>query len=339
MALQLHRQSKPKLHKAKRLPRQLQKSVNPLCFTIWSDKIPNYGEDAPPIHHAKHTHGFIAVLDGMGGAGNEKYTAPDGVERSGAYIGARAAREYLDLWQMRHTKGSINGYELAAGFNTALQATYDTLVSRPSLIKSKMRRTLPTTLAAVRYSITSKQTKIESLWAGDSRAYVLTTDGLRQLSKDDADVDESSLSGFMQDAPLTNCISLNGETVIHTHTQCVDGPCVLIVATDGCYGYLSSPAHVEQLLLACMHEAKSATQWGELVHARLLPVAGDDFSMALVCIGWKKHADVISAFSQRLKYIANLVKRFDDLNAAGTPESAAECESLFQDYYRSYRFQ
>ena len=339
MAWQKHRPSKPKIQKATKIRRLLQKSVNPLCFTLWSEKILDHGEDAPAILHAKYTHGFIGVLDGMGGAGNEKYTTPDGVERSGAYIGARAARDFLNGWYASHTTASINAADLARGFNDALQATFTTLVSKPSLIKSKMRRTLPTTLAAIRYHSVDSSTQIDALWAGDSRAYVLTTDGLRQISKDDADVDESSLSGFMQDAPLTNCISLNSDTVIHTHTQHVAGPCVLIVATDGCYGYLSSPAHLEQLLFACMRDATSTSQWGELVQARLLPVAGDDFSMALVCIGWKNHADVVAQFATRHQRMSARVGQLDTLNAAGTPEASAASEALFQDYYRTYRCQ
>lgn len=61
------------------------------------------------------------------------------------------------------------------------------------------QKILPTTLAFVRYKEDKDQVVAETLWAGDSRCYALTIDGLKILSIDDEDSSGSITNCFHAD--------------------------------------------------------------------------------------------------------------------------------------------
>ncbi|NJK84072.1 MAG: hypothetical protein HC912_10005 [Saprospiraceae bacterium] len=70
-----------------------------IYFTIWTEKIPHKGEDAPPslLFNEEEDRALLAVYDGLGGAGATTYPvhcqhqeAP--VYYSGAYIAAHLAK-------------------------------------------------------------------------------------------------------------------------------------------------------------------------------------------------------------------------------------------------------
>ena len=64
-------------------------------------------------------------------------------------------------------------------------------------------------------------------------------------------------------------------------------PCVLLAATDGCYGYLPTPMHWEYLLLATLMRSNTVAEWQRDLAQRLGKVAGDDVSLALVGLGFE----------------------------------------------------
>jgi serine/threonine protein phosphatase PrpC len=317
-----------------------QKIVNAshIKFSFVTAKIADHGEDADPIITLNESMGLIAVLDGMGGSGSEKYQTADGQTHTGAYLGARYTRDCLEQWFMtagHHTITAPVLEDLKQVILTHLNNKLSTLSSQPSLIRSKMRRTLPTTLASIFYTVHPKQTQLDVVWAGDSRAHLLTPNGLRQLSNDDADVHEETYAGIMQDAPLTNCISTNVDFHLNHHRYTKQLPTIIMVCTDGCYGFLNSPVHVEELLLTCLNTATTATEWGALVSKRLQPIAGDDCAMALVCVGWKNFDSVKRAFQSRTTSVSELVHALDaPTNGEITPAK----EELFARYWNQYRY-
>ena len=69
---------------------------------------------------------------------------------------------------------------------------------------------LPTTLVSIRYNKTNNT--IDVIWAGDSRAYILTKNGLFQLSKDDEN----------ESGSMTNNFSYNRNTILNTRTFNLD---------------------------------------------------------------------------------------------------------------------
>jgi hypothetical protein len=66
-----------------------------ISFTFNLGKIPDQGEDADPILRDGRDLALVGVFDGMGGAGGTVYETPDG-PRTGAYIGARVARDVVE---------------------------------------------------------------------------------------------------------------------------------------------------------------------------------------------------------------------------------------------------
>jgi serine/threonine protein phosphatase PrpC len=305
-------------------------TTDPLAFAFVVDKISAHGEDAEPINQP----GFMAVFDGMGGAGSEKFEV-DGHEHTGAYLAARRVQQTTAQWAEQHRYAPLD----VAGFRQTilddLTAYHGTLKSQPSLIRSKMRRTLPTTLAAVRYRTRRRESEIDVLWAGDSRAYWLTAHGLRQLTQDDADVtpaDDNLLASIMQDTPLNNCISINTDVTINHHRYRRQLPAIVFVCTDGVYGFLPSPVHVEHLMLTTLMQATSLNDWQQRIVAQLQPIVGDDMSMAAVCLGWSDLASVKRDLKARQRAVQQIVATLD------TSVDQPVRETTFRKYWHTYQY-
>src|SRR5262245_47245379 len=68
-----------------------------LGFTLFTEKVENHGEDAPPLFLRCGSRDVLAVFDGLGGAGSERYDDPGDPGRpvKGAYLASRRVREVL----------------------------------------------------------------------------------------------------------------------------------------------------------------------------------------------------------------------------------------------------
>ncbi len=93
----------------------------------------------------------------------------------------------------------------------------------------------------------------------------------------------------------------------HRHVS-VPLPVILFVATDGCFGYLHTPAHFEELLLDTLDAAKDTADWKTRMRTRLEQVAADDVSLALVALGWKDFTELKKQFQNRLLKLKELLE-------------------------------
>jgi serine/threonine protein phosphatase PrpC len=285
-------------------------------FSICVGKDPKENEDAEPVLLYQDKKGLLSVFDGMGGAGSTIYKNKNGESHTGAYFASRLVRDVIDR--------RFDYFDKSRAFvmNTnALQELKDALVGHlhkklsefeknQSRVISKLRRKLPTTLASIYFSA-DKDCKVDVVWAGDSRAYMLDADGLQQISRDDIKAMSGEYSDMNQDAPLSNCISADNDFELRHLSFSAKLPLILFVATDGCYGYVNTPAHFEQLLISTLLKSKGEEEWGENISAALAPISGDDFSMALICLGWDKFANIKSAFENRLKEVQEIISPID----------------------------
>ena len=83
----------------------------------------------------------------------------------------------------------------------------DAVPARRSKITGTMRRTLPTTLAALRFRVTSGELACRALWAGDSRAYLLTPrSGLQVLTRDHTEETDTLEQLRGASPPMTNVL-------------------------------------------------------------------------------------------------------------------------------------
>ena len=129
-------------------------------------------------------------------------------------------------------------------------------------MRSPIIRILPTTLSVIAYQQESDNIDIYSYWCGDSRNYLLTKDGLMQISADDLKSKQDPLENLRNDDALSNCICQDKEFIINKlHIENQQIPIILLSATDGCFGYLPSPMHFENLLLETLMQSNGMEQW------------------------------------------------------------------------------
>ncbi len=262
------------------------------CFNL--AKLAGQGEDADPILRGARDVGLVAVFDGMGGAGGTTYPTTDG-PRTGAYLASRAVRDVverrmLDLFPAEDDPpGSAIAEKLHDSIEQALRARLVSLQTPPSMLRSKLLRALPTTmaLAAVhRHASVDGSWECDLLWAGDSRIYLLRPrSGLAQLTTDDIRDQGDAMTNLRQDSVISNAISADTAFVVNHRRLQLRTPFLIIAATDGCFGYLPSPMHFEWLLLSTLQTALDPESWSAQLQARITAVSGDDSSMAVLGIG------------------------------------------------------
>lgn len=331
------------------------------------------GEDAPPIwtfpQSANGLNGLIGVFDGLGGAGGETVRSADGSERTGAWLASRQARNIvLDVYrqligrvrapQPAGRSGDLYGqqvelpefrppFDFADELRRALQ---DGLIRYAAEIhaggsgrlKSKLIKTLPTTMAICVCDLSSQEYK--AIWAGDSRVYCLQPDaGLQQVTTDDLKTNADAMQNLTQDAIMSNCLSASADFVLQERRFPLPPNCMLIAATDGCFGYVKTPLHFEYMLLSTMRDAQSFPDWKERLEAAIIQVTSDDSTLSAVAIGWPDFAACRERFAERFQWCARRVQSLDaKRGTVGSLEkelaqAREELTTLTQDLWEEYR--
>lgn len=316
------------------------------CILYFSEeKKPNNGEDCG-IYTINRDYALAAVFDGCGGAGAKK--CPKFQNKTEAYIASRAAgKAFLDWADGNDLLRSDPAAELKKQVTAYLRAWKERVGEENGLFGS-LFKSFPTTAAALLCHTEGGVLETELFWAGDSRVYLLDTDGLAQLTEDDLD-ESDAMENLTADSTLTNVINLSTDFTLHTGHLTLDHPGILFAATDGCFGYLTSPMEFEYLLLRtllrsdCINAAPrggaagrtdkperrtAAKGWINELAAELDERAGDDFSLSGVVYGFHTFNDLKEAFRARGKelftrYICGLEQQ--------TPEEIRE------KWYREYK--
>ncbi|MFJ4713970.1 serine/threonine protein phosphatase [Streptomyces sp. NPDC088785] len=316
-------------------------------MSVWTERVAGRGEDAEPFvcHHWDTTQGLLAVFDGSGGAGaSPAWQAPDGTARTGAWVGARAARLATDCWfhDVVREGQEPDGHTL----HTYVKYFLEQAPKRQSKISGTMRRQLPTTLAGLHYQVDGDETEVEvrPLWTGDSRAYVLLPDsGLHVLTRDHTR-ESDALELLRSDPPMTNLVCADREFEIATRRLTLPLPCVLVVATDGFFGYVHTPGEFERLLLRTLEQAHHALDWSDLLRREVQAYTADDASLALLALGHRDFADLRAGFAPRLRQLTDRLTRDRPDALTGPPgdgadprEAAAAVKAWQERTWQEYR--
>lgn len=324
---------------------------HPVAFAFNLAKVPGEGEDADPILRDREDGGLVAVFDGMGGAGGTVYQTPDG-PRTGAYLASRGVRDVVEkrMLELLEADGELDGAgvaeDLRRRIEQALQMRLSELHAPASGLRSRLLRALPTTMALAvvqRTAPAGRQWTGHLFWAGDSRAYLLSPEsGVQQLTTDDIRDRGDALTNLREDSVISNAISADTTFVINQQAVEVDTPFFLMAATDGCFGYLPSPMHFEELILRTLVESPDPQEWSAALQAGISSVTGDDAAMAVLGVG-ADHDEFTTLFAARTLAVQGELNHLDrigdDIARLETQLAAARTEHQERttEYWATYR--
>lgn len=291
----------------------------------------NYGEDS--FYCAKSQNSaVICVCDGCGGLGSRKYERFQG--HTGAYMASRAVSAAIHDWYHgNHKKSWKNVKKLISSIDHYIKEAYAVCESygteRVRIMGSMVRR-FPTTLALAYAENDGEGIILHVIWAGDSRIYLLDADGLAQLTKDDTDV-EDAFENLMCDGVMTNVLSSDGNYQLNCKTIRLTSPGIVFAATDGCFGYVTSPMEFEYVVLKALVENETPKGFKKTLKTSLAQYAGDDFAFGMMSFYYGTYENTRKQLSQRLQYLKETY-----MNQLHT-ENEEECiRNLWQEYRLGY---
>lgn len=298
-------------------------------FLICNDKIKGKGEDSGLEVYTSDS-GIMGVFDGCGGLGAKSCPAISGSTE--AYLASRAVGGAVKQWFYSNAAagGNWSQNELKAAIIANLEICQRFSGGTESKLKGSMVRPFPSTIATVRFKVSDKELVTEHIWAGDSRTYVLDKYGLAQVSVDDIR-GEDAMSNLTRDGVLTNVISADKRFVLHHHTFIPKRPCIIFCATDGCFGYLSSPMEFEDRLLSSLVKASNVAEWQQQLSDDIFDRAGDDQTIALAAFGFDNFDELKRHYFDRYIAIHKIVWEFIQ---ADQEKRQLLWEAYKPDYYR-----
>ncbi len=288
-------------------------------FSVAEEMVKNNGEDC--FYYDVIDDSFIiAAFDGCGGSGSKKYANYSG--KTGAYIASRAVCGGVKAWFCESKEEDKLSSYIQRALSVCKQYADNT-----GLVMGSLSKAFPTTAAIITGQVGKDKVNTKCYWAGDSRCYMLNAKGLHQLSADDL-YDQDAMSNLTNDGVMTNVISAGKAFDVHNKSLLVDYPCILLTATDGCFGYLNSPMEFEHLLIDSLVRAKSLTEWKISLNERMNKVTGDDYTLCVAVCGFADFEDIRSSFIERNEYIT---QRYIE-----TQENVNDMWEIYKKNYSKY---
>ncbi len=284
-------------------------------FVVNGEMIKDNGEDGY-AYSINENCGLISVFDGCGGIGSRRYD--NFGNKTGAYLASHITADlFLDEFNMffqnneQLTANTFSKFcETIKNKLTVILSNLDK-ESKKTLIKGSLSKNFPTTMSAILFNHSKDNIFAYFTWAGDSRGFLLLPTGLMQITKDDIYGGEDALSNISSDGNLSNYISAEGNFYYNKKIIKCPKKAVLITATDGCFGYFSSPMEFEYMILDTLKKSSSVKEWRKLLNQQFLEYAGDDFTMVVSVLGFGSFKKLKRYFLKRhtqlyKKYIKNL---------------------------------
>ena len=280
-------------------------------------------EDAPPLVakslQSDHSPTFLGVFDGMGGAGAgpvtyepKKLSSEVVVSTSEALLASRLARREILNVALAPQDGDF-AERLKATVHSRLEKAVKLLqVGEKSRIRGTMTKRLPTTLVVTRVSKGSldELSTIETWWAGDSRAFIVTPkSGLVALTSDHVR-NRDPLDQLRSDPPIENVVNCSTDFFIDKFAKTIKGPFVLLLATDGVFGYLPTPGYLE---FGVLESLMAGDDFAEQFSKFCSRFAADDVCAAVLASGFGSHGAVEEAFRARLQLLRDRYTKLEGL--------------------------
>ncbi|WP_306369539.1 protein phosphatase 2C domain-containing protein [Nocardiopsis sp. CC223A] len=306
------------------------------AWGVWTEKVPGAGEDAEPLCEHHPSGGVIGVFDGAGGAGGAQADRDrQDRRRTGAWIASRTAALAVKEWFRAEAVGAEVSRSEVESLETRVGDYLRAMRPRErSRISGSMVRQLPTTMAAVTYRLEERHVVAHTLWAGDSRVYLLSPqDGLMALTRDHTE-EQDALAQLREDPPMDNLLHASGRFRVDSERVDLRQPCILLCATDGVFGYLPTPHLVELLLLESLEHSPQPQDLSAEIERRIRSHTGDDATLAAVALGFADFDEVRSMFRDRLH---EMRREFGGHPPGGTREEERRwCEDAWRRYRGTY---
>lgn len=279
------------------------KNVLPLDFhpsVFCGESVATHGEDSWTHVFCKN-YGIIAVFDGCGGSGARSHSEYSGY--SEAFMASRlCAGSVYSCVQSKtkdfsETEPDIIVHQiLEPAIEDVLRA--NKIAEKSGGVSIKGMRTLPSTMAAALIHAKGNSIAVSPIWAGDSRVYVLDASGLSQLSVDDSNQPDP-MEGLYDDGILTNVLCADSSVRLNCCTHYIKPPFLAIAATDGCFGYVSTPMEFEGMILHTLLESNNVAQWEDNLQKLIASFAGDDHTLCMASFGFGSFENMQSSLSKR----------------------------------------
>ncbi len=244
---------------------------------------------------------LLAAFDGCGGVGGRRY--PQLENRTGAQLASGLYAMCLEEWFFKNASSlprKQTAETLSALFlNAAKDYHRQYLADAPSAVTGSMVRTLPSTAAI----ILQFPGRAALYWAGNTRCYLLTDAGLKQLTRDDTVTPSDAFESLYLDAPITNYLCADRPFSLHEKRFTLPKQGVLVVATDGAYHALPTPMHFEALLLNTLKGTTLKKQWKQALREALQSRAADDVTLILQPFGFAEYAELAPYFDKRRRHV------------------------------------
>ena len=272
-------------------------------FVVSGEMVASKGEDSFS-HSINERYGFLGVFDGCGGIGSRTYTNLG--NKTGAYIASRitsnmAYEWFLDFCNKNLCLSDNTIQSIVADMRGFLLENLSIADSESgsSNIKGSLAKSFPTTGAIILCEYRSRLLQTYFVWAGDSRGYLLTEDGLTQVTTDDIEGGMDAMCNLSSDGRLTNVISAAGDFTLNHRGIALQEPALLITATDGCFSYFASPMEFEYMLLKTLSRSKNTSDWQKALDRNIREFAGDDYTMCIAICGYEAFGELKKAFTRR----------------------------------------
>lgn len=292
-------------------------------------------EDSPPLFITPLDQStgptYLGVFDGMGGAGAGlvKFALGNRISIScteallASRLCWRIAVRQITKFEMHHRD------DLTKKIKAKLEdAKKSTSLSEGSRIRGTLTKRLPTTLvlSQVLPLDYANKSRITTWWAGDSRAFLTTPEnGLAAITRDHVR-ENDQLDQLRSDPPIENVVNQSTDFYLAETIWEVSGPFVLLLATDGVFGYLPTPGFLEMGLLEAL--SSKSGDVANIFADFCTTYAADDVSAVMVVSGFRDDRDVADRFRDRL---ATLRDRYSQILAmtSADPKWNAEVERLW----------
>ncbi len=317
------------------LKRESLKSFVDNIFVSEGEMIEGLGEDSF-AYSLNDKYGFIAAFDGCGGIGSRKYEIYE--NKTGAYIASHnLAQVTLDWFRDFSDSGDELGKDISLELYDVFTEKLKRIESQTTAtaIKGSLTKSFPTTASLIFFKRCGRRIYASFVWAGDSRGFILTSDGLCQITTDDIDADEDALSNLTSDSRLINVVSAAGDYKLNYRGVKCPPAGVLISATDGSFGYFKTPMEFEYMLINALSKSESIDEWQSNINAYIAEYTGDDFTLAVAVYGYKSFRMLKRMFIVRKKQLyMNCIRKLAD---ATDEEKLCLWNEYKKNYYRGIK--